>query len=131
MSCRLDHVMVRTNDLDRSIQFYEQVFGMFLENRDPHPEDGYDLAFMKCPVSDMKIELTYNYDEPEYVVGNAWGHISFYVDGAMDKLRLADEFFGLETRHRIHESTHDKKYIIGVIMSPEGIEIAVVEKLEG
>ena len=126
---RMDHVMVRTLDIQKSIAFYSEVFGMELESFDPHPEDSYDLAFMKDSESGMKIELTYNYAAEEYGHGDAFGHISFYTDHAEELLHKAFEDFGCTTRSRIHESTHGKKYIIGVVESLEGIEIAVVQKL--
>ncbi len=126
---RMDHVMVRTLDLQKSIAFYTEVFGMELESFDPHPENNYDLAFMKDIESGMKIELTYNYETESYGHGDAFGHISFYTDDAEKLLHQASVDFGCTTRSRIHESSHDKKYIIGVVESLEGIEIAVVQKL--
>lgn len=128
---RLDHVMVRTNNLLESAAFYERVFGMLNESHDPHLEDGYELIFMKDIESGVKIELTYNVgkDDPaDYVLGDRWGHISFYVDDAIAIFERAAEF-GCEHRFHEHESSFGKKYIIGVVTSPEGIDIAVVQKL--
>lgn len=126
---RLDHVMVRTTDIQKSINFYETVFDMKLDAYDPHLEDGYNLAFMKCEVSGVKIELTENIGISDYETGDRWGHISFYVDNALEIMDKAKTLFNCKTRHRVHKSK-DKEYIIGVVISTENIEIAVVQKVK-
>lgn len=43
---RLLHTMLRTGDLDRSIDFYTQILGMRLLRRKDYPEGKFTLAFI-------------------------------------------------------------------------------------
>lgn len=45
---RLLHTMLRTGDLDRSIDFYTRVLGMRLLRRKDYPEGKFTLAFIGC-----------------------------------------------------------------------------------
>jgi lactoylglutathione lyase len=79
---RLLHTMLRTGDLDRSIDFYTQVLGMRLLRRKDYPEGKFTLAFIGYgeEKDNTVIELTYNWDVDKYELGNAYGHIAIEVD---------------------------------------------------
>jgi len=125
----MDHVMFRTPDIDKSVLFYETVFGMQVDSIDDHPSDNYKLVFMLEKNSGIKLEITYNYGvDIQEESGRAFGHVGFYVDNAIE---MCDKsmLMGYHARYHRHKSSVGNSYIIGVIMSPEGLEIAVVEKL--
>ncbi len=89
---RLLHTMLRVGDLNRSIQFYTEVLGMRLLRREEYPKGKYTLAFVGFgdENDDTVIEFTYNWDVSEYVLGDAFGHISIEVDDvyvAAEKIR--------------------------------------------
>jgi lactoylglutathione lyase len=79
---RLLHTMLRTGDLDRSIDFYTQVLGMRLLRRKDYPEGKFTLAFIGYgeEKDHTVIELTYNWGVDKYEPGNAFGHIAIEVD---------------------------------------------------
>jgi lactoylglutathione lyase len=79
---RILHTMLRTGDLDRSIDFYTKVLGMRLLRRQDYPEGEFTLAFVGYgDESDHAvIELTYNWGVDGYDIGDAYGHIAIEVD---------------------------------------------------
>lgn len=79
---RLLHTMLRTGNLDRSIEFYTQVLGMRLLRRKDYPEGKFTLAFIGYGEEggNTVIELTYNWGVEKYELGNAYGHIAIEVD---------------------------------------------------
>ncbi|HRC70823.1 MAG TPA: lactoylglutathione lyase [Candidatus Competibacter denitrificans] len=79
---RILHTMLRTGDLDRSIQFYTEILGMKLLRRKDYPDGKFTLAFLGYGAeSDHSvIELTYNWGVDRYEMGTAYGHIALEVD---------------------------------------------------
>lgn len=73
------HMMVRVRDLDRSIRFYDQAFG--LEIADRFDFDDFILVYLRNPQSDFEVELTFNDGQTEaYTHGTGYGHIAVAVD---------------------------------------------------
>lgn len=79
---RILHTMIRTGDLDRSIDFYTKVLGMKLLRQNDYPEGKFTLAFLGYgDESDQAvIELTYNWGVDRYDLGTGYGHIAIEVD---------------------------------------------------
>ena len=57
------HTMLRVGDLDRSVKFYSEMFGMTELRRRDVPDGKYTLAFMGYAdqPNGTELELTYNY----------------------------------------------------------------------
>lgn len=90
---RILHTMLRTGDLDRSIDFYTQILGMQLMRRQDYPEGKFTLAFIGYgnESDNSVIELTYNWGVDKYEIGTGYGHIALEVDdvyAACDAIRL-------------------------------------------
>ncbi|MFD2111020.1 lactoylglutathione lyase [Thiorhodococcus fuscus] len=79
---RILHTMLRTGDLQRSIDFYTEVLGMKLLRRQDYPEGKFTLAFLGYgdESTNTVIELTYNWGVETYEMGSAYGHIAIEVD---------------------------------------------------
>lgn len=79
---RILHTMLRVGNLEKSIQFYTEIFGMSLLRRKDYPEGQFTLAFLAYgPESEnTAIELTYNWDTDSYDPGDGFGHIAIEVD---------------------------------------------------
>jgi len=79
---RILHTMIRVVDLDRSIKFYTEVLGMKLLRQNDFPEGQFTLAFLGYgdESESSVIELTYNWGDNNYEIGNAFGHIAIEVD---------------------------------------------------
>ena len=79
---RILHTMLRTGDLQRSINFYTEVLGMRLLRKKDYPDGEFTLAFIGYgdEADSSVIELTYNWGVDSYEMGNAYGHIAIEVD---------------------------------------------------
>ncbi|CAM9555752.1 unnamed protein product [Ascophyllum nodosum] len=70
------HVVYRVGDMDRTIKFYQEVFGMELLRYRDVPEDKYSNAFLgygpESKGEHFSIELTYNYGVPSYEIGDGF-----------------------------------------------------------
>jgi lactoylglutathione lyase len=79
---RLLHTMIRTGDLDRSLDFYTNVLGMRLLRRRDYPEGKFTLAFVGYgdESEHTAIELTHNWGVDKYDLGTGYGHIAIEVD---------------------------------------------------
>ncbi len=79
---RLLHTMLRTGNLQRSIDFYTRLLGMRLLRQKEYPEGKFTLAFLGYGEESEQsvIELTYNWGVESYDLGNGYGHIAIEVD---------------------------------------------------
>ncbi|KAH7569475.1 hypothetical protein JRO89_XS06G0168000 [Xanthoceras sorbifolium] len=73
---RLLHAVYRVGDLDRTIKFYTEGFGMKLLRKRDIPEEKYSNAFLAFgpEESNFAVELTYNYGVTSYDIGAGFGH---------------------------------------------------------
>lgn len=87
---RILHTMLRTGDLQRSIDFYTGVLGMKLLRQKDYPDGKFTLAFIGYgdESEHSVIELTYNWGVDSYEMGNAYGHIALEVE---DVYKAADD----------------------------------------
>ncbi len=90
---RILHTMLRTGDLQRSIDFYTEVLGMRLLRQNDYPEGKFTLAFLGYgdESNNTVIELTYNWGVDSYDIGDAYGHIAIEVD---DVYRATEDIKG-------------------------------------
>ena len=74
--------MLRTGNLQRSIDFYTEVLGMTLLRQKEYPEGEFTLAFLGYgdEAQNTVIELTYNWGVDRYDLGSGYGHIAIEVD---------------------------------------------------
>src|SRR5260370_28058832 len=78
MTYRYMHTMLRVGDLDRSVKFYTELFGMKEIRRNDVPDGKYTLAFLGYgdEASNTVLELTYNYGVSSYDIGTGFGHLA-------------------------------------------------------
>ena len=86
------HTMLRVGDLERSKEFYTKVMGMKLLREHEFPEGQFSLAFLGYgdEKTDTVLELTYNWDQNKYDLGDAYGHVAIGVAdvyAACDQIR--------------------------------------------
>ena len=116
------HTMVRVTDLDESINFYCDVFGLKEVRRHDNPEGRFTLVMLAAPGDeDAQIELTYNYDPEILTGGRNFGHIAYQVDNIYDfcqKLKDA----GIS----INRPPRDGR--MAFIRSPDNISIELLQK---
>jgi lactoylglutathione lyase len=79
---RLLHTMIRVNNLDESLKFYCDALGMKLLRKQDYPNGQFTLAFVGYgdERNNAVIELTHNWDQSKYELGDAFGHLAVGID---------------------------------------------------
>ena len=118
---RLAHTMIRVRSLDASIEFYCGFLGL-QEIRRKDLGDEATLVFLTDENKNYHIELTFNKDGRDYVIGDQFGHLAFHVND-LDKI-ISD----VEERHwwyRESKQSSSSKYIF--IKDPDGYDVEILE----
>jgi lactoylglutathione lyase len=82
------HTMIRVTDLDKSLDFFCNKFGLVEVRRVDNEKGRYTLVFLAADEDVEKaqesqvplVELTYNWDPEEYTGGRNFGHLAYRVD---------------------------------------------------
>ena len=90
---RFLHTMVRVRDIEESLDFYCNKFGLVEMRRKDVPAGRFTLIFLAAPKdigsseanSARELELTFNWDHEEYDFGRNFGHLAFKVDNIYEK----------------------------------------------
>ncbi len=125
---RLLHTMLRVGDLNKSIAFYSDIFGMTLARKKDFPDGRFTLAFLGYgdESENTMLELTYNWDTDSYDLGNGYGHIAIAVDDvyvACDKIRAQGGEVCREPGPMQHGST-----ILAFVKDPDGYMIELLSE---
>jgi lactoylglutathione lyase len=121
--------MVRVRDIDESLEFYCNKFGLEEVRRTENEKGRFTLIFLAAPEDKARsaaerapeLELTYNWDPEEYSGGRNFGHLAYVVDNIYDTCRnLADK--GVV----INRPPRDGN--MAFIRSPDGISIELIQK---
>lgn len=123
------HTMVRVKDLEKSLEFYVNMFGLQEVRRIENEKGRFTLVFLaaaedvataqehKAPL----LELTYNWDSEDYAGGRNFGHLAYEVDDIYEicaKLQAAGV-----TINRPPRDGH-----MAFVRSPDGISIEILQK---
>lgn len=89
---RMLHTMIRVSDLEKSLAFYTDVLGMKLLRQQDYPAGEFTLAFVGYGEESETavLELTHNWGDHQYDLGDGYGHIAIEVDdvyAAAEKIR--------------------------------------------
>jgi lactoylglutathione lyase len=122
---KLLHTSITVKDMDSSIHFYTEHFGMKLIRRREVPENNAEIAFLGFEGSEHQIELTHWRGKKDYVEGDQLDHLAFQVanlDSEIKKLKqkrveIAKEPFAL----------HGSSRRIAFIKDVNGIWIELIE----
>ncbi len=123
------HTMVRTKNLDKSIEFYTKCLGMKELRRRDVPNGKYTLAFVGYAENpdQAEIELTYNYGQDDgYQVGTGFGHFAVGVPDvakACEDVRAAGGKVTREAGPVQHGTT-----VIAFVEDPDGYKIELIER---
>ncbi len=125
---RILHTMIRVTDLDKSIDFYTNVFGMSLLRKKDFPDGKFTLAFVGYGDESQGavIELTHNWETDQYDMGNAFGHIAISVDDAYKACdQIADK--GGNVVRPAGPMKHGGG-VIAFVKDPDGYMIELIER---
>ncbi len=128
---RLLHTMLRVGNLERSLDFYQNVLNMQLLRRRDYPEGRFTLAFVGYgdEADHTVLELTHNWDTESYDLGDAYGHIAIEVDDAYAACERVKEMGGKVVREAgpmKHGTT-----VIAFVEDPDGYKIEFIQKKSG
>ncbi|WP_439026655.1 VOC family protein [Haloarchaeobius sp. DT45] len=127
MSATLDHTMLRVEDLEASLEWYQTHLDYEEKGRweaDTFtnvylgPEDMHDAGAM--------LELTYNHDDRSYEMGDAWGHIAVRVEDVYDAY---DELLAQGVEDYRDPDSCGGSYAF--VRDPDGHEVEIVERDHG
>ena len=127
---RFLHTMIRVGDLEKSIKFYTENFGMKLLRQKDYPGGKFTLAFIGYgdEAENTVIELTHNWETDSYDTGNGFGHFALGVQdiyAVCDKLREDSVTITREPGPMKHGTT-----VIAFVKDPDGYAIELIEKKE-
>jgi lactoylglutathione lyase len=124
---RILHTMIRVTDLDKSLDFYTNIFGMNLLRRKDFPDGRFTLAFVGYGSEDSNtvLELTHNWDTKSYELGNAFGHIAIAVP---DAYKACDDITA--KGGKVVRPAGPMKFgggVIAFVEDPDGYKIELIE----
>ena len=123
------HTMVRVRDLDQSLNFYSNIFGLEEIRRIENEKGRFTLVFLAARddvtvAKDAKapcLELTYNWDTEDYQGGRNFGHLAYEVDNIYETCQKLHDA-GV-TINRPPRDGH-----MAFVRSPDGISIEILQK---
>lgn len=121
---RFAHTMIRVKDMEASIAFYRDVLGLDLIEHFELPGADATLAFLKDAKSGMEIELTYNHDGRNYDLGDAFGHLAFFVESVDAKY---EELVAKDVEFSLKPKTMKNGTRIAFAVDPTGYKIEFIE----
>ncbi|MGO4525564.1 VOC family protein [Microvirga sp. 2MCAF35] len=125
------HTMVRVSNLDESLDFFCNKFGLVEVRRTENEKGRYTLVFLAAPDDVEKskgskaplLELTYNWDESEYTGGRNFGHLAYRVDDIYETCRKL-----MDAGVTINRPPRDGN--MAFIKTPDNISIELLQRGE-
>jgi len=118
------HTMIRTADLDATLDFFCSKLGLHNDGRIDVPEGRFTLVFLSAPGSpDAQVEITHNWDPDELGEGRNFGHLAFEVEDIYEicsRLQAAGV-----TINRPPRDGH-----MAFVRSPDNVSIELLQKGE-
>ena len=124
---RMLHTMLRIGNLEKSLQFYQDVLGMKLMRKHDYPEYEFSLAYLGYgdESETTVLELTHNWGTESYDLGNAYGHIAIGVDDVYKTCDKIKELGGNVVREAGPMQGGDT--VIAFVEDPDGYKIELLE----
>jgi lactoylglutathione lyase len=121
---KLLHTRMRVNDLERTVQFYENALGLKVARRHTSPR-GAQLVFLQTPNSDEEIELCQLPNSPSVQVQPDLMHLAFEVD---DLEKFAAELKAKGYALSDGPTPTGSGSMIAFIDAPEGYEVELIQR---
>ncbi len=121
---KLLHTRMRVNDLERTVQFYEQALDLKVARRSVSPR-GAKIVFLATPNSDEEIEICQLPNSPSVQVQPDLMHLAFEVDDLKAfTAQLEQRGFKLSDGPTPTSSGS----VIAFIDAPEGYEVELIQR---
>ncbi|MBA8880257.1 VOC family protein [Phyllobacterium myrsinacearum] len=123
------HTMVRVRDVDESLDFYCNKFGLEEIRRTENEKGRFTLIFLAAPddkgraVAERapELELTFNWDPETYTGGRNFGHLAYAVENIYETCQKLQDRGVI-----INRPPRDGN--MAFIRSPDGISIELIQK---
>jgi len=121
--------MIRVSNLEESLQFYTEIFGLVETHRMENEKGRFTLVYLAAPADKAaamaqkapELELTWNWDKEIYTGGRNFGHLAYEVENIYATCqKLADKGIII---NRPPRDGH-----MAFIKSPDGISIELLQK---
>ncbi|XP_073100187.1 lactoylglutathione lyase [Elaeis guineensis] len=125
---RFLHAVYRVGDLDRTIKFYTECFGMQLLRKRDIPEEKYSNAFLGFGPEDSHfvVELTYNYGVDKYDIGTGFGHFAIATEDVYKLVENIREKGGKVTREP--GPVKGGTTVIAFVQDPDGYLFELIQR---
>lgn len=125
------HTMVRVTDLEASLDFYCNKFGLKEVRRIDNDKGRFTLVFLAAPGDEAQaretkaplVELTYNWDPETYTGGRNFGHLAYRVDDIYETCQKL-----MDAGVTINRPPRDGH--MAFVRSPDNISIELLQKGE-
>jgi lactoylglutathione lyase len=122
------HTMLRVGDLEASKRFYCEALGMKVLREEDFPSGKFTLCFIGYgdESSNTVIELTHNYGQTAYSLGDAFGHVAIGandIKAACERVRALGYKVVREPGPMKHGTT-----VIAFVEDPTGYKIELIER---
>ena len=126
---KLIHSAIRTTDLNKSINFYVNVFGFTIREKRYIEAHKTTLVFLKDISTNFEIELIAD-DNPKPVAEceNSFAHLAFQTDNIDEDAKKIKEAGIVFLREPFYSM--DKTMKIAFLNDPNGIMIEIIEYLK-
>lgn len=124
------HTMVRTTDLEKSLDFYCNALGLVEQRRREYPKGKFTLVFLVAPqdvaaakaTGAPELEITYNWDTDEKLeTGRSWGHLAYRVANIYESCqRLMD--------HGVTINRPPRDGHMAFVKSPDNVSIELLQE---
>ena len=129
ISYRLDHVMLRVMDLNRSLAFYRDTLGMQVLRQVDYEAGQFTNVFLSFDANtESSLELTYNWQQTEaYEKGRVFGHLALMVDDVHSTVAALEQA-GVRIKTPPKQMVHGTR-TIAFVLDPDDNLIELLESL--
>ena len=118
------HTRMRVDDLEATVKFYQDVFGLEVTKRHESPR-GSKLVFLSVPNSEEEIEITYYPESGPVQVQEDLMHLAFQVE---DMNQFGEHIRGLGLEFSDGPTESSSGSVFAFVDAPEGYEIEVIQR---
>ncbi len=122
---RFLHTSITVRHMDESLTFYTEVLGLEFERRRTIPENHAEIAFVRDPVTNARIELTHWDGKDTFEAGEQLDHLAFEVP-ALDQFLLKVRTKGVRVAKEPYRLSGGSSRI-AFILDPNDVWIELIE----
>ncbi len=122
---RFLHTSITVRHMDESLTFYTEVLGLEFERRRTIPENHAEIAFVRDPVTNARIELTHWDGKDAFEAGEQLDHLAFEVPD-LDQFLLKVRTKGVRVAKEPYRLSGGSSRI-AFILDPNDVWIELIE----